>query len=156
MSTGSESIILGPGEGRTISTLGSKMAFKAVTEDTGGRYSLIEYTAGPEFTGPAPHVHLEMEEGFYVVEGAFQIQVGGEQILAKAGSFLLIPRGTVHTFANPLPTQSKFLLIASPAGFEHYFEELAPLVGEHGYPTAEAMQGLAEKYNFRIVPPASG
>lgn len=155
MSTGGESIILGPGEGRTISTLGSKMGFKAVTEDTGGHYALIEYTAGPEFTGPAPHVHLEMEEGFYVVEGEFQIQVGDEQIRAKAGSFLLIPRGTVHTFANPLPTPSKFLLIASPAGFEHYFEELAPLVGEHGYPTAEAMQGLAQKYNFRIVPPNS-
>ena len=99
---------------------------------------------------------LEMEEGFYVVEGEFQIQVGIEQIRARAGSFLLIPRGTVHTFANPLPTPSKFLLIASPAGFEHYFEELAPMVEEHGYPTAEAMQGLAEKYNFRIVPPTSG
>ena len=156
MSTGGESIILGPGEGRTIETLGSKMGFKAVTKDTGGHYSLIEYEAGPEFSGPAPHIHLEMEEGFYVVEGMFYVQVGDEQVRAPAGSFILIPRGTVHTFANPLPTPSKFLLIASPAGFEHYFEELAPLVKEHGYPSPEAMQGLAEKYNFRIVPPPSG
>ena len=155
MSTGGDAIILGPGEGRTIETLGSKMGFKAVTEDTAGHYSLIEYEAGPNFTGPAPHIHLEMEEGFYVVEGTFDLQVGDEQVRAPAGSFILIPRGTVHTFANPLPTPSKFLLIASPAGFEHYFEDLAPLVEEHGYPSPEAMQGLAEKYNFRIVPPAN-
>ena len=38
MATGGEKIILLPGEGRTIETLGSKMGFKAVTEDTGGRY----------------------------------------------------------------------------------------------------------------------
>lgn len=40
-------------------------------------------------------------------------------VRATAGTFVLIPRGTVHTFANPLATPSKFLLIASPAGFEH-------------------------------------
>lgn len=154
MPTGGESIILGPGEGRSIETLGSKMGFKAVTADTGGRYSLIEYEAGPEFTGPAPHIHLEMEESFYVVDGVFNVQVGDEVVRAPAGTFVLIPRGTVHTFANPLPTPSKFLIIVSPAGFEHYFEELAPLVEEHGYPPPEAMQSLAEKYKFQVVPPA--
>ena len=152
MAARGESIILQPGEGRTIETLGSKMGFKAVTEDTGGLYSLIEYEAGPKFSGPAPHIHLEMEEGFYVVEGAFDLQVGEESVRAPVGSFILIPRGVVHTFANPLDTPSKFLLVASPGGFEHYFEELAPLVEKHGYPQPEAMQGLAEKYNFRIVP----
>ncbi len=155
MATGGDKIILQPGEGRTIETPGSKMGFKAVTEDTRGAYSLIEYEAGPEFSGPAPHIHLEMEESFYVVDGVFNVQVGDEMVRAPAGSFILIPRGTVHTFANPLPTPSKFLIIASPSGFEHYFEELAPLVKEHGYPPPEALQGLAEKYNFRIVPPTS-
>lgn len=155
MPDGGESIILRPGEGRTIETLGSKMGFKAVTEDTAGHYSLIEYEAGPEFSGPAPHIHMEMEEGFYVVDGVFNVQVGDEVVEATVGTFVLIPRGVLHTFANPLPTPSKFLLIASPAGFEHYFEELAPLIEEHGYPQPEAMQGLAEKYNFRIVPRTS-
>ncbi|PKB71721.1 MAG: hypothetical protein BZY87_04045 [SAR202 cluster bacterium Io17-Chloro-G6] len=117
---------------------------------------MIEYEAGPEFSGPPPHIHPEMEEGFYVVEGAFDLQVAEETVRAPARSFILIPRGTVHTFANPLPTPSKFLLITSPAGFEHYFEDLATLVEEHGYPPADDMQGLAEKYNFTIVPPASG
>ena len=59
---------------------------------------------------------------------------------------------TEDTVANPLQSPSKLLLIVSTAGFEHYFEELAPLIEEHGYPAPEAMQGLAEKYKFRIVP----
>ncbi len=146
-------VILGPGEGRSIAAPGSSIGFKAVTGDTGGRYSLLEYIVDPEFPGPAPHLHLEMEEGIYVVEGLFRVLVGDEMVQAPAGTFVLIPRGTVHTFTNPLPTPSKFLLIASPAGFEHYFEELAPLVEEHGYPPPEAMQELAEKYRFRVVLP---
>ena len=155
MSTGGNSIILGPGEGKTISTLGNKIGYKAVSADTGGRYGLVEYTAGPEFTGPAPHVHPELEEAFYVLEGEFMILVGEENIPAPAGSFVLIPRGTVHTFSNPGPIPSKFLIIVSPGGFEKYFEELAPLVEEHGYPPPEAMKQLAEKYNFQMVTPSA-
>ena len=157
MSIRDGSIILGPGQGKTMSALGSEMGFKAVSEDTGGRYGLIEYTAGPEFTGPPPHVHPNMEEAFYILEGEFTILAGEETVRAPAGGFVLIPRGTVHTFANPGPTPSKFLLIVSPGGFEKYFEELAPVVQKHGYPPPEIMKGLAEKYDFQIVaPPSSG
>ena len=113
MPDGGESIILRPGEGRTSETLGSNMGFKAVTEDTDGHYSLIEYEAGPEFSGPAPHIHMELEEGFYVVQGVFNVQVGDEVVKATVGTFVLIPRGVLHTFANPLPTPSKFLLLQS-------------------------------------------
>ena len=155
MSSSSGGIYLGPGEGKTISILSSEIGFKAVSADTGGRYGLIEYTAGPEFMGPAPHVHPEMEEAFYVLEGEFMIRLGDDSIRAPAGSFMLVPRGTVHTFSNPGTTPSKFLLIVSPGGFESYFEELAPLVAHHGYPPPEAMKGLAEKYNFQVVEPST-
>ena len=101
------------------------------------------------------HIHNAEDEAFYVLEGEVNVLRGEETLKAAAGAFVLIPRGTVHTFANPLSTPSKFLIIASPSGFEHYFEELAPLIREHGYPPPEAMQGLAEKYKFQIVPPAS-
>jgi len=157
VSSGNGGIYLGPGEGRTVSILGTEIGLKAGTADTGGHYGLIEYTAGPEFMGPAPHLHPEMEEAFYVLEGEFTIRLGGDSILAPAGSFVLIPRGTVHTFSNPGPTSSKFLLIVSPGGFERYFEELAPLVEQHGFPPPEAMQRLSEKYNFRVAePPTAG
>ena len=57
-----------------------------------------------------------MEEGFYVVDGEFDLQVVCETVRAPAGSFILIPTDTVHTFANPLNSPYKILLIASPAG----------------------------------------
>ncbi len=155
MSIGAGGIVLGPGQGKTITTLGSRMGYKATSEDTGGLYGLVEYTAGPEFTGPPPHVHPEMEEAFYVLSGEFAILVGEETVRVPAGGFVLVPRGTVHTFSNPSATPSTFLLIVSPGGFEKYFEELAPAVEEHGYPPPEVMEGLAEKYNFQLVPPPS-
>ena len=153
MSTGGEGVILGPGEGRTISTMGSTLAFKAVSENSGGAYALAEYVAEAGFSGPAPHLHLEMEEAFYVLDGTLHIQLGEEAVQAPAGSFVLVPRGTVHTFANPLTTPSKFLLITSPGGFEHYYEELAAFIAEPESFTPEAVEGLAEKYKFRVVSP---
>lgn len=129
------------------------MRFLAYKEETGGNYGLVEYTAGPDFQGPAAHIHPAMEEGFYVLEGEFTIQLGDSQVAAPAGTFVLIPRGLAHTFWNSGKSAAKFLLIASPGGFERYFEELVPMVEEHGYPPAESMAELARKYNFRFAAP---
>jgi quercetin dioxygenase-like cupin family protein len=151
MSKGTGGVVLQPGEGQTLSGLGNAITVKAVSETTGGNYGLIEYSAAPNFHGPPPHIHPDMEEAFYILEGEFAFRLGVDTIRAPAGAFALIPRGTVHTFWNPGDRPAKFLLIVSPGGFERYFQELAPLVGEHGYPPTDVMKSLGEKYNFLVV-----
>ena len=64
MSTTGGNIILQPGEGLTIVTLGSKMVFKAVTEDIGAHYSLIEYEAGPNSAVRLPIFTWKWKKGF--------------------------------------------------------------------------------------------
>jgi mannose-6-phosphate isomerase-like protein (cupin superfamily) len=148
---GTDGVVLQPGKGRILSGLGSVITFKAVSEATGGRYSLVEYYAAPNFQGPPPHIHPDVEEAFYILEGEFAIRLGVDTIRAPVGTFVLIPRGTIHTFSNPGDQPARFLVIVSPGGFERYFEELAPLVGEHGYPPPEVMKALGEKYNFLVI-----
>ena len=143
-----------PGEGNILASAGNSVRFLAYKEETGGNYGLVEYTAGPDFQGPGTHIHPDMEEGFYVLEGEFTIQLGDEHVSAPAGTFVLIPRGLAHTFWNSGKTSARFLLVASPGGFERYFEELVPMVEEHGYPPAESMAKLARKYNFRFADPS--
>ena len=67
-----------PGEGNILASAGNSVRFLAYKEETGGNYGLVEYTAGPDFQGPGAHIHPDMEEGFYVLEGEFTIQLGDE------------------------------------------------------------------------------
>jgi mannose-6-phosphate isomerase-like protein (cupin superfamily) len=154
MSFSGGGINLGPGEGKTINMLGISITFKAMKEDTGGAYSLLE--AIVMGSGPPQHIHKAEEEAFYVLEGEVNVQIGDQTIRGAAGSFVLIPRGTVHTFWNAGSTPAKLLGILSPPGFEQFFIEV---VGEEEMDTAtlaERGMAAAQKYNMEIVGPPLG
>ena len=84
---------------------------------------------------------------FYVLEGELNIRVGERTVTATAGAFVLVPRGTVHTFANAGTASAKLLILISPAGFEQFFEEIA------GPPDLAKIMALAPKYHLEIVGP---
>jgi quercetin dioxygenase-like cupin family protein len=145
MSFNHEGIVLGAGEGKTISVLGNSYSYKVAKEETGGAYALIEHTVVGD--GPPPHIHTTEEEAFYVLDGELNVLVGERTIKATAGAFILVPRGTVHTFSNAGTASARILLIISPAGFEKFFEEIA------GPPDLEKIMALAPKYNLKFVGP---
>ena len=138
-------IILGAGEGKTISVLGNPYTYKAAKEETRGAYALIEHTVAGD--GPPPHIHTAEEEAFYVLEGELNVLVGERTVTATAGAFVLVPRGTVHTYSKAGTASAKILVIISPAGFEKFFEEIA------GPPDLDKIKALAPKYNLEIVGP---
>jgi quercetin dioxygenase-like cupin family protein len=154
MSLGHGGITLGPGEGKTIEVPGHPSTYKATKEDTQGAYSLLEVTVMGD--GPPQHIHKAEEEAFYVLEGEVNIQIGDQTIRGMAGSFVLIPRGTVHTFGNAGSTPAKLLVLLSPPGFEQYFIEI---VGDEEIDTATFIErglAVAQKYNLEIVGPPLG
>src|SRR6266481_9720019 len=57
------------------------------------------------------HVHFSDDEAWYVLEGTLRIQVGDREMEARAGSSVLVPRGTPHTYWNPEPGPVRYLLI---------------------------------------------
>jgi mannose-6-phosphate isomerase-like protein (cupin superfamily) len=138
-------IVLGAGEGKTISVLGASYTYKAAKEETRGAYALIEHTVAGD--GPPPHIHATEEEAFYLLEGELNVVIGERTVTAKAGAFVLVPRGTVHTFSKAGTASAKVLVIISPAGFEKFFEEIA------GPPDLDKIKALAPKYNLEIVGP---
>ena len=132
---------LGPGEGMALPE--RSHIVKATKEDTGGAYSMLEVnvTGG----GPPQHIHKAEEEGFYVLEGEVNIKIGDRTIVGTAGSFVVIPRGTVHTFWNAGSKPSKLLVIFSPPGFEQFFFE-----------AGDEEIDIAEKYHIEVVGPPLG
>jgi mannose-6-phosphate isomerase-like protein (cupin superfamily) len=60
------------------------------------------------------HLHRNDDEAWYVLEGALCVQRGDEVVELAAGSAVLVPRGTPHTYWNPTPHPTQYLLIMTP------------------------------------------
>src|SRR5579871_6741575 len=90
--------VLAPGELRRNPTVSPGV--KADSTDTAGLLGIFEDALPAGDSGPPLHVHAEMDEAFYVLEGALVVRFGDDQREVTAGSFVWIPRGTAHAFAN--------------------------------------------------------
>lgn len=124
-------------------------------EDTGGLYSFFEVTTPPG-GGPPLHIHEDVDESFYVIDGEYEIELDGEKHKAPAGSLVYGPRGVGHAFVNTWHRPSKMLCIATPGGVENWFEELGQLIDGQGPPDWEKMQALATKHHIVGFRPKRG
>ena len=77
----------------------------------------------PPQGGPPPHIHLNEDETFYVLEGTPTFRLGDERIVAGPGDFVNVPKGVVHCFRNFSDKPLRMILTFTPAGIEKFFEE---------------------------------
>lgn len=84
-------------------------------KDTDNNFSLMWQICNQD-SGPGPHSH-DQDEAFFVVDGEITYMANDEILAAKAGSFVWIPRGTVHAFKVE-SEQATILNMYTPAGFE--------------------------------------
>lgn len=154
MSFGVHNVVLGPGEGRIVPVPGEPHTHKATADDTRGAYALWEISLTGQ--GPPQHIHHAEEEAVYVLDGEIDVKLGDETIHATKGAFVLVARGTAHTFWNVGPTPARLLVIVSPPGFEQMFDEI---VGDQEIDPAtfvERVTSVAHKYNLEIIGPPLG
>lgn len=77
------------------------------------------------------HLHRSDDEAWYVLEGSLCVEMGGDEVQVPAGSAVLVPRGTPHTYWNPGSTPARYLLVMTPNIFAliegiHTLEERSP------------------------------
>lgn len=144
----------GPGQGHHLSArAGTRATFKVRGDDTAGAYAVVEWEHEASTPGPPLHIHDREEEAFYVLNGTVRVVVGDEPTEAGAGSFVLIPRGTPHTFSVTGDVAARLLIILSPPGYEGFWEELSSATGGGlSQPSPELMSALGHKYGMRVVP----
>jgi len=114
-----------PGEGRIVNLGGIQMRVLAAGEATNGAFTLAEFS-GAEGAWTVPHIHQEMEESFFVLDGEFTFPVGDQEVQAGAGSYVLMPRSTRHGIVAG-PGGGRLLALMVPGGLEEMFFELADL-----------------------------
>jgi mannose-6-phosphate isomerase-like protein (cupin superfamily) len=120
--------IVGPRDGRMVELAGVGVRFLVWGEESGGGFSLVEHPIRPRHLAALWHRHTREDEYSYVLEGRLGAQLGDDVVYAEAGDLAFKPRDQWHTFWNAGDGPCRILEIISPAGFEHYFDEIAGVV----------------------------
>lgn len=102
--------------------------FMITGRETGGRFALVEHPLPPRALGSPIHTHRNEDEYTYVLRGRVGFQLGDESFTAGPGELICKPRGLAHAFWNAGSEPASMLELISPAGFEQYFRDLAPLL----------------------------
>ena len=152
--------ILKPGEGQMTGVAGDIYTIKTSGRETGGAYSVMEAIIPPQ-KGPPPHRHSREEESFFVIDGEMEFVADGVHSFGEKGTWVTLPRGSLHYFKNVGQTPARMLILAVPAGLEDYFIEVSQTAGtfsEDQPPVfdpeqIEKMIRIAPKYGIEIVLP---
>ncbi len=57
------------------------------------------------------HVHHADDEAWHVMSGALRFRIAEKEVIARAGSTVLVPAGVAHTFGNLGPEPSRYIII---------------------------------------------
>ena len=92
------------------------------------------------------HVHHHDDEAWYVLEGTLRVQVGKDEVEALAGAGVFVPRGTPHTYWNPGPGPTRYLLVMT-ANIYRLIQEI------HGMNdrTPDALRAVFKKYDSELL-----
>ncbi|GAA0928985.1 hypothetical protein GCM10009554_11020 [Kribbella koreensis] len=140
--------MLGPGESeQEYAARGSRMFFKALAGQDDGDLSLMERTLPVGGRRPPPHRHTNCTEAYFVLDGLVAIQAGHEELSVGPEGFVLIPRGTPHTFGNGGDAEARLLVIHTPA-MDAYFAELHELWNRGEPPTPDEERELMARFGM--------
>ncbi len=147
-------------QGTTYRVVTDLVTFKAVAENTAGAYSLFVTQTLPG-QGTPPHLQHYEDEAFFILAGTYLFRMGDQQIQAKAGDYLFVPRETIHAYTNIGSEVAKMVILVSPGGLhEKFFAEAGDPIADlanppeiSGPPDLPRLLSVAAKYGVDILPP---
>src|SRR3954453_17795597 len=101
---------------------GVRTELHLVAEDTDGAFCLLVDFPPAGWSLP-PHLHRGVAETISVIEGEFELTIGGDRQLLSAGETAHIPSDVVHAGGNVGSATGRRVVIFSPAGMEGFFRE---------------------------------
>ena len=131
--------IVTPEKAPMIKPFGLDLKVLLSTEATGGAISVLMGWHKPG-EGPPDHVHYSQDEMFFIIEGIYQMTVGGETSAVGPGTIVFIPRNTVHRFKNIGDTTACMLDWSLPGGHDRYFTAISELTAAGGFTAEKAME----------------
>src|SRR5205809_4175275 len=137
------------GKGGFLGSIGVR--FMIDGSEAGERFSLVEHPMSARALAAPLHLHTREHEYSFVLEGRMGALLGDEVLEAGPGDLVFKPRDQWHTFWNAGDEPCRILELISPAGFEHFFEELSDMGGALAAPP-EALAELSARYGLEMQP----
>ena len=129
---------------------GFGVVFKVSGEQTGGAFAIVEHPLAPGALAAPPHIHANEDEITLVLEGTVGVLIGDDVFEAPVGAYVIKPRGVPHTFWNAGAVSARIQEIITPAGFEHYFRELAEVLAASTPPDMGRVMETAARYGLTM------
>jgi quercetin dioxygenase-like cupin family protein len=147
--------IVGPNDGKSHDLGSLGVRFMIWGEESGGGMSLVEHPIPPRTLVAPLHRHSREDEYSYVLEGRMGAQLGDDVVFATRGDLVFKPRNQWHTFWNAGDEPCRILEIITPAGFEHFFDELGEQMAAIGAPNPGPVLGNSDlpiRYGIEFQP----
>ncbi|MFE0171062.1 cupin domain-containing protein [Streptomyces sp. NPDC059002] len=138
--------VVRPGDGETIMLGTTRLRVLEDGSNTGHRLGLAESVLAPHTPGPPQHRHAQHDEGFYVISGTVRFTIGDQDHDATAGTFLMVPTGAPHTFANPTDQPAVMLSTFTPDLYVQYFRDLRDMIASGRAMTPQATLRTMSRY----------
>lgn len=141
METRRVTVIHAHDERKVIYGAGDEYYYFATGQETDGHYFFLEGVVPPG-GGPPPHIQTREEEAFYILEGEVTFYAEGNEVIARAGTFLNIPKGVKHNFRNNAQTTARMLIVFAPAGIEGLFDQMGATEAMPAPPDSSPLEAL--------------
>ncbi len=87
---------------------------KLVSEETGARNLAIWHGEVGSGGKGKMHVHEEMEQAFYILDGEARFEIDGEEHRVRKGNLVFVPQNKPHQMTSVGDTALKVLIIMAP------------------------------------------
>lgn len=125
-----------------LKIVGESITILASNKTTHGYELFLQ--EGPEGSGPPPHAH-GWDETFYVIKGNIEFGFDQEQKIAKPGTLVHIPAGTVHWFRFKETGGQMLSITGQTSDASGLFIDLAKKIPS-GSPDLEKLQEIAGRH----------
>jgi mannose-6-phosphate isomerase-like protein (cupin superfamily) len=89
----------------------------------------------PVGSSPPLHVHDDLDDTWYILEGEMVLRCGDEESVVGPGHWVSMPRGVPHTFRVVGDCEARILLVHDNASFRDFIRDVSSPAGARIVPT---------------------
>jgi mannose-6-phosphate isomerase-like protein (cupin superfamily) len=120
---------------------------------------VVEMTL-PVGSAPPLHVHDNLDDTWYILEGQMAVRCGDDGLITGAGHWVSMPRGVPHTFRVIGDGEARILLVHDNASFRDLIRDVSVPAAARAVPSAPAfppmdeLARIAASHDLRPIGPA--
>lgn len=126
--------------------------------DGAPRLPLVMELIVPPGGSPPRHVHQDLNDAFFLLEGEVVLSVGNQTVVARPGTYAVVPVGSDHTFRVTSPTPARMLQIHDDDSFLRMVQAGGVPATEHRLPPPgqvnldlDTLSRLVEEHDSHVV-----